>query len=248
MTIREISFVALPFIVAIVVNKLLQRFIRVPKNLDSARTATYITVLKSMLTFIIYAIAGYMTFQALKIDMTPVFASAGVLGIIIGLGLRSFIEDIFTGIFILTEDTIRVGDYVDIGGSEGITESLGLRTVRIRDKNGAVHIFPNREIKKIINYSKRQARVIADFPIKSNQPLDGVLTALGHAMSEIKKDKRLGQYIQENSRIEGVEAINPGHVVVRVLILTRASERWNAARTFRKLALQELEKANILLA
>lgn len=248
MTIREISLVALPWVAAFFINKLLQRFIRVPKNLDSARTTTYISVLKSMLTVIIYAIAGYTTFQALKIDMTPIFASAGVLGIIIGLGLRSFIEDFFTGIFILTEDTIRVGDYVDIGGSEGVTESLGLRTVRIRDKNGAVHIFPNREIKKIINYSKRQARVIADFPIKSNQPLDGVLTALGHALAEIKKDKRIGQYILENSRIEGVEAINPGHIIVRVLILTRASERWNAARTFRKLALKELEEGHILLA
>jgi small conductance mechanosensitive channel len=248
MTIREISFVVLPFIVAIVVNKLLQHFIRVPKNLESPRTATYITVLKSFITVIVYSIAGYATFQALKIDMTPIFASAGVLGIIIGLGLRSFIEDFFTGIFILTEDTIRVGDYVDIGGSEGVTESLGLRTVRIRDKNGAVHIFPNREIKKIINYSKRQARVIADFPIKSNQPLDDMLTALEHALMEIRKDKRIGQYILENSRIEGVEAINPGHIIVRALILTRASERWNAGRTFRKLALKELEKAKILLA
>lgn len=248
MNVQTIASAILPFVVAVIINKLVERFIRVPKNLTSPRTATYISVIKSVMGAVVYVMAAYFTFVALKINMTPIFASAGVVGIIIGLGLRAFIEDFFTGIFILTEDTIRVGDYVDIGGSEGITESLGLRTVRIRDKNGAVHIFPNREIKKIINYSKRQARVIVDFPIKSNQQIDMAIATLDGALTILKKDKAIGQFILENSRIEGVEAINPGHIVLRVLILTRASERWNAGRTYRRIALKELEKAKILLA
>ncbi len=248
MDIRFFLNIVLPVIAAIVGNRLLQHIIRVPKNLQSSRTETYVSILKSILSVVIYGTAAYFVFSALRVNVTPLFASAGVVGIIIGLGIRTFIEDFFTGVFILTEDTIRIGDYVDIGGSEGVTESLGLRTVRIRDRNGAIHIFPNREIKKIINYSKRQARVIVDVPVKANQSVDTALAALEAALGSLRKDANVGKHILETSRIEGVEAINPGHMLIRVLILTRASERWNAGRTFRRIVLKELEKAKILLA
>lgn len=248
MDLSVIAKIVIPLLSAVIVDALFQRFIRVPKNIQSSRTNTYFSVLKSALRVITYATAFYFIFIALKVNVTPLFASAGVVGVIVGLGLRSFIEDFFTGVFILTEDTIRVGDYVDIAGSEGVTESLGIRTVRIRDKNGALHIFPNREIKKIVNYSKRQARVIVDLPVKSNQPVDEVISALDTALTDLKKDKHVGEHILGTSRIEGVEAVNPGHMVLRVLILTRASERWNAGRTYRRIALKQLEKAKILLA
>ncbi len=248
MNIQTLGNIVVPILIAMGVNRVVQRFFRVPKNLASPRSDTYVSLLKSIFTVLVYLVAIYVILNTLKINMTPIFASAGVLGVIIGLGLRAFIEDFFTGILIFTEDTIRVGDYVDIGGAEGVTESLGLRTVRIRDKNGAVHIYPNREIKKIINYSRRQARVIVDIPIKVNQPVERAIDALEAALSELRKNKDLGKLVHENSRIEGVEAINPGHLVLRVLILTRASERWNAGRTFRRIALKELGKANILLA
>lgn len=240
--------IVIPLVAAAAADTLLQRVVRVPKNIQSSRTTTYFSVLKSALRVVTYATAVYGILLALKVNVTPLFASAGVVGVVMGLGLRSFIEDFFTGIFILTEDTIRVGDYVDIAGSEGVTESLGIRTVRIRDKNGALHIFPNREIKKIVNYSKRQARVIIDVPIKSNQPVDAAIAALEAALSDLKKDPSLGEHILSASRIEGVEAVNPGHMVLRVLILTRASERWNAGRTYRRIAVKQLEKAKILLA
>lgn len=240
--------VLLPALLAAVLNIAQKRFIRVPKNLESPRTNTYVSVLKSFLSVFIYIIATYYILTVLQINMTPIFASAGAVGIIIGLGLRAFIEDFFTGVFILTEDTIRVGDYVDIGGSEGITESLGLRTVRIRDKNGAVHIFPNREIKKIVNFSRRQARVIVDFPVKTNQPIDDVLAVLERSLARLRKDKIVGASIHDNSRVEGIESIHPGHSIVRVLILTKASDRWGAGRTFRRIALKEFNTSKILLA
>lgn len=240
--------VLVPAALAAALNIAQKRFIHVPKNLESPRANTYVSVLKSFLSVFIYIIALYYILTVLKINMTPIFASAGAVGIIIGLGLRAFIEDFFTGMFILTEDTIRVGDYVDIGGAEGVTESLGLRTVRIRDKNGAVHIFPNREIKKIINYSRRQARVIVDFPVKTNQPIEEIMDVLESALELLKKDKIVGSSIHANSRVEGVDSIHAGHIIIRTLILTKASDRWSAGRTFRRIALKELYKAKMLLA
>jgi len=195
----------------------------------------------------IYIVAAYYVLTQLNINVTPLFASAGVLGIIIGLGVRSFIEDFFTGILILTQDTISVGDYVEIGGAQGITEAVGLRTVRLKDQNGAIHIFPNREIKKIVNYSRRLARVVVDVPIKSNQPVDRSIRALEQAIEELKKDKVLSARISEGSHVQGVERITGNSIAVRVLIITRAAFRWDTARRYRYLALRQLEKTKIEL-
>lgn len=240
--------IIIPFFIASLLSWLIHRFVRVPKNLESPRTKTYFSVAQSATTMVIYLVAIYYIFIQLNINVTPIFASAGVIGIIIGLGIRPFIEDFFTGIFILTQDTIRVGDYVEIGGSQGITEALGLRTIRIKDQNGAIHIFPNREIKKIVNYSRRQARVVVDILIKSNQSVDRALAALEAAIKELRRDKVLGPVISETSRVQGIEQISGGSIVIRVLIITRAAFRWDASRKYQYLALKQLEKAKILLA
>lgn len=242
------AFIALiPVLTAIFIDKIILRAVHVPKNLESPRTRTYLSVAKSTLRTIIYIIALYYVFVILNINVTPLFASAGVVGIILGLGVRSFIEDFFTGVLILTQDTISVGDYVDISGSEGITEAIGLRTVRLRDQNGAVHIFPNREIKKIINYSRRQARVVVDIPIKSNQSIDKIFLIFNKSLATLRKHKELGPYVQQGSMIQGVETISGSSLVIRSLILTRASLRWSVAREYKYIVLRELSKAKILL-
>jgi small-conductance mechanosensitive channel len=240
--------IAVPIVSAIVVNWLAQRFVRVPKNLDSPRTQTYFSMAKSVISLTVYVLAGYYIFSYLNINVTPLFASAGVIGLVIGLGMRSFFEDLFTGLLILTQDTISVGDYVKIGDTEGITEALGLRTVRVRDSSGAIHIYPNREIKKIVNYSRRQARVVITISVQPNQPVDAVFKALKRALVKLRKDKKIGASIQANSQILGVEDIGRGHVDISVLILTKASLRWATARRFRYLALNELNRAKILMA
>ncbi len=239
--------VIIPFFVALLLSRLINRYIKIPKNLESPRTKTYLATTQSLLTMFIYIVAAYYVLTQLNINVTPLFASAGVLGIIIGLGVRSFIEDFFTGILILTQDTISVGDYVEIGGAQGITEAVGLRTVRLKDQNGAIHIFPNREIKKIVNYSRRLARVVVDVPIKSNQPVDRSIRALEQAIEELKKDKVLSARISEGSHVQGVERITGNSIAVRVLIITRAAFRWDTARRYRYLALRQLEKTKIEL-
>ncbi len=244
---NTILTVIVPFIVASLLSRIINQYIRIPKNLESPRTKTYLATAQSLLTMFIYIVAAYYVLTQLHINVTPLFASAGVIGIILGLGVRSFIEDFFTGILILTQDTISVGDYVEIGGAQGITEAVGLRTVRIKDQNGAIHIFPNREIKKIVNYSRRLARVVVDVPIKSNQPVDRAIKALERAITELKKDRVLATLISEGSHVQGVERINGGSIAIRVLIITRAAFRWDTARRYRYLALRQLEKGKILL-
>ncbi len=247
-SLHRIIIIIFPFIIALLANYSIQRFLHVPKNLESTRAITYIAAIKSILTVILYILAISYVLLQLQINITPLFASAGIIGLIVGLGIRSLLEDIFTGVFILTQDTIRVGDYVEIEGAQGITETLGFRTVRIKDQNGAIHIFPNREIKKIVNYSRRQARVVIDIPIKPNQSIDQVFKALKKALTTIKKDPVLKLLISETSSVQGIEDIHQGRIIIRVLILTRAAFRWDVARKYRYLVIQQLEKEKILLA
>jgi len=232
----------------ILLNALLQRYIRIPKKIESTRAQTYIIVLKNFVSFAVYGITLYLLLSTIQINPTPLFASAGIFGIIIGLGLRPLIEDFFTGLFMLSEDILRVGDYVMIGDSEGTIEFLCLRTLRLRDKYGAIHIIPNREIKKIINYSKKLSRVIVDIQVKNSQSIDNAITLLEKSLDKLKKDKKVGQLILEKSHVEGIELITPGNITLRTVILTKSQERFQIARSFRSIAVSEFQKNNVLLA
>jgi small-conductance mechanosensitive channel len=243
-----VLIILVPLGLALVLSRFIHRHMKIPKNMESSRNKTYFSAAQGLISNILYFIALYYILTQLHINVTPLFASAGVIGIIIGLGVRSLIEDFFTGLFILTQDTIRVGDYVEIGGASGITEAVDLRTVRIKDQNGAIHIFPNREVKKIVNYSRRQARVTIDIPIKSNQSIDKATRAMDQALKKIKKNPALGPLIAEGSGVQGIEHIGGSSINIRTLILTKAAFRWDVARQYRYLVLKELAKSKILLA
>jgi small conductance mechanosensitive channel len=134
-TLHILLVTIVPFMIAFILNHLLQRYIKIPLNMQSSRKNTYFSVFKSIIATIIYSMAFFYILSELKINLTPIFASAGIISIIIGLGIRSLVEDFFSGMFILTQDTVRVGDYVEIGLTNGVIESLGFRTIRVKDQN-----------------------------------------------------------------------------------------------------------------
>lgn len=236
-----------PVFVAFAVNNILQRLLRVPKKLENPRTKTYLSLARSVVTTVIYFIAIYFIFILLGINVTPLFASAGIIGIIVGLGVRSIMEDFFNGFFILSQDTVSVGDYISVGTSEGIVEDIGLRSIRLRNRNGSVHIVPNREIKIIVNYSRRPSRIEIDIPFKSKQRIDSIYDILNAAIIKIRKDKSVGQAISSGS-ILGVEDVSAGKINIKVLLVVKAGLRENIARLFRYIVIKETEKSKISLA
>lgn len=229
-----------------IIDRVQRRYIVLPKHISSPRTATYIQAIHSLLTAGIFLAVGYFVLLELQINITPFFASAGVIGIIVGLGLRPIVEDFFTALFFFTQDTLRIGDFVMIGDSEGWIESIDFRTIKLRDGRGAFHIFPNREVKKIINYSRRSIEVVIDIPIKQSDNIDTLLQLYSSALRSLQQQEDIGKYVSEKSFISGVEDIKDnGVVVIRVVLIVHILYRGKVSRRYRYLVLKELEKKNI---
>lgn len=242
-TIRMLLEMSVILVGASLLNMGLQKFIRLPKKLDNRRTRTYITVIHNGISISIYGFAAYLSFIILGINVTPILASAGIAGLIIGLSSKSLIEDFIAGLFLITEDTIRIGDRVEIDGIKGTLESIRLRTIRIRSISGAITIIPNGQVKKVTNLSRGKRRVIIDITVKNSTPIDKVIAALADALKQFKKDPDIGQ--DNTSRIQGVEQIKETTTIVRVLLSTTLPPEVPIGYRFRYLVKKEFEKKKI---
>lgn len=153
--ISNILYVLFTLLAAFIVSSLLKSFIKVPKNLESRRQITFVSVIRNIISIIVYAAAVYIILDFLKINIAPLLASAGIIGLSIGLGAKALIEDLIGGMMLLSQDSIAIGDNVEIDGSVGTIEKLSFRTLTIRAKDGSLHIIPNGMVKKVINYSRK---------------------------------------------------------------------------------------------
>ena len=234
-------------IFSLLVDKAIKRFIRPPKNLDTPRTRTYLSIIKSLLSIAVFMTALYLIFSLLGINVTPLFASASIIGIILGLGLRPLVEDFFTGLFIFTQDIISIGDFASIGEIDGTVEMIGFRTVTIKDATGAMHTFPNREVKKIVNFSKRKTHLLIDIPIKKDtKAIDDIVNLFRETLAEIRLDKALGKYIINGSTVLGIQEIkDDGGLIIRTAIITKASKKEEIERLYRYLILKKFEEKEV---
>lgn len=250
MGLKDIVAICVILLLALIADKSIKRFIQPPKNLDTPRTRTYLSIIKSLLSIVTFLSAIYFVFVILGINVTPLFASASIIGIILGLGLRPLLEDFFTGLFIFTQDIISIGDFACIGEVEGTVDMVGFRTITIRDETGAMHTFPNREVKKIVNFSRRKTHLLIDIPIKKDDKvIDDILTMFKTILDQLRTNKNLGKFIQNGSTVLGIQEIkDDGGLIIRTVIITKASKREEIERLYRYLVLKEFEKQEIIWA
>jgi moderate conductance mechanosensitive channel len=153
--IKTFLYAGITLFIAVLVDYLLRSLIRVPKHFNNKRTQTVAAVTRNIITILVYVFAGYIILSLFGINLTPLLASASIIGIIIGIGAREIIEDFANGFFLLSLDSIAIGDYLQIGtnfiqgdNTQGVVESIGARTLTIRAEDGSFHIIPNGQIKK----------------------------------------------------------------------------------------------------
>lgn len=152
-------YITLTILIAVIVNSVLRSFIKLPYGYDNRRGQTYVLVIRNSISVVVYVIALHIIFGILEINIAPLLASAGIVGLSIGLGAKPLIEDLIGGMMLLSQDTITIGDDVEIDGSIGKIEKISFRTLNIRAKDGSLHIIPNGMVKKVINYSRKTETV-----------------------------------------------------------------------------------------
>jgi small conductance mechanosensitive channel len=246
---QVLLYVSLTILGAVVVDNILRYFIKVPKNFDTRRSRTYVSILRNIVTVIVYTVALYVIFLELKINITPLLASAGIVGLAIGLGAKTLIEDVIAGLSLLSQDSIVTGDVVRIDDAEGVVEHIGFRTLTIRAENNSLYIIPNGQVKRVINFSRHKIRFFVTIPVKVDQKIELVLKTFNDALALLEKDQTFADVLYPGSKVDGIEdfRLEGTHMIIRTTLATHPAHRLVVARHYRYLVKKEFEKRKLTL-
>ena len=242
-----LSLFVLGLIVRWLLHKVVDRLMRraevgvLPDRVSAAvsarraqRAMTIGSVLKSVITIILIAVFGTMMLSEIGVNIAPIIASAGIIGIALGFGAQSLVRDFLSGIFMIFEDQYGVGDVVDVGEATGTIEAVTLRVTRLRDLSGTVWYVPNGEILRVGNMSQNWARAVVDVSVGYAEDLARVKRVLGEVAHDLWEDEEYSEAIIEEPEVTGVETFTADAVTIRVLIKTRPLEQWAVAREMRQ--------------
>ena len=187
------------------------------------------SLLGSITTTVVFGVAFVMVLSEVGMDIAPILASAGVLGLAIGFGAQNLVKDFLSGVMMMVEDQYGVGDAVDLGEAVGTVEHVGLRVTRVRDVNGTVWYVRNGEILRVGNQSQNWARTVLDVKVGYAEDLDRVRTLLADVAHSVWEDPDYQGVIIEEPEVWGVQDLGPDGVVVRVTLKTAPMEQWSIA-------------------
>jgi small-conductance mechanosensitive channel len=192
------------------------------------------SILRNAASVLIFGIAAVTIAGDLGLNLAPVLASAGVLGLAIGFGAQSLVRDFLAGIFMLLEDQYGVGDVIDSGYATGTVEAVSLRVTTLRDVNGVVWYVRNGTINRIGNESQGWARAVIDFPVAYGQDLPEVRRIMKETAAEMWEEERWRDVITEEPEVWGVEAVYSDAVVMRLVARTLPLRQWEVGRELRE--------------
>ncbi|MFJ8965224.1 mechanosensitive ion channel family protein [Lentzea sp. NPDC102401] len=207
------------------------------------RARTIGSVLKSIVTILIFGIAFLEIMIVVGMDITPVLTSAGILGVAIGFGAQNLVKDFLAGMFMLLEDQYGVGDVVDLGPATGTVEAVALRTTTIRDTGGTVWYVRNGEILRVGNSSQGFAVAVVDLPLSYGANLAEATQVLDRTAREVADKDPLKSDITAKPEVLGVEKFTSDGITLRVTVKTRPGRQWAVQRNLRAQLMPALEEA-----
>jgi small conductance mechanosensitive channel len=193
------------------------------------RARTIGSLLRSISSFAIYGIAFMMVLAEFGVDIAPILASAGVLGLAIGFGAQNLVRDFLSGIFMMLEDQYGVGDTIDLGDATGDVEAVGLRTTTVRDIKGTVWYVRNGEIQRVGNFSKGFAVAVVDVPLAHHADTELACELAERAAFEVTEHEQADDVI-EPPQLLGVQSVTPYAVTLRLTVKTRPGRQWAVQR------------------
>ncbi len=227
-------------VVRMIVPRLTTRLVTVRGKGRSARKeiAKRSSVLSQFLTTVMGAAiviaAIFMILSEIGLDITPLLAGAGVIGIAIGFGAQSLIKDFLTGLFIVLEDYYSKGDVVRIAGVAGLVEDVNMRRTILRDLDGIVHIIPNGEIKIASNFTRNWSRVNLNIPVAYGEDLDKVIAVINRVGKELAEDETFGPMIIGAPKVLRVDKFADSAIELKVLGETQPIKQWDVMGELRK--------------
>lgn len=217
-------------------------------NENLRRSETIASLARQALVITLWSVSGLIVLQQMGIQIGPILAGAGVVGLAVGFGAQNLVRDIIAGFFIILENQIRVGDVAVVNGTDGVVESVGFRTMILRDVSGAVHVFPNGSVTTLANLTKGWSGYVFDVTVPYNESADRVLDVLRDVGIKLRQDTKFGALLIDDIELFGVDNYKPNGVVIKARLKTKPGKQWEVGREYRRRVLNACADADIDIA
>lgn len=238
--------IVMAFLLWLIVSGIIEH--RLSENTGSgrptARTQTLLSLFKNALAISIIAVTTMIVLSEIGINIGPLIAGAGVLGLAIGFGAQTLVHDVITGIFIQIENAMNTDDIVNINGTMGTVENISIRSVGLRDISGTYHLIPFSSVSMVSNYNRGYAYHLEEYGIAYREDIDEAIEVLKQAFEELSQNDKK-RVILEPITIAGVTKLDNSSVNIRVSIKTVAGEQWRVGRAFNRLVKIHFDRAGI---
>jgi small-conductance mechanosensitive channel len=203
--------------------------VEIEKRLD-----TLLGILRSVIKIIVWLMIAMLFLRKIGIDIAPIIAGAGIVGLAVGFGAQELVRDFISGFFMLLENQIREGDVAIVNGTGGLVEHVGLRTIVLRDLSGVVHVFQNGKVNTLSNMTKKWSGMVFDIGVAYKEDTDKVVAVIQQVAEELRADPSFKNKILEPIEIFGVDQFGDSAVVIKARFKTRPIEQWAVGREYRR--------------
>ena len=242
----DIAIVLLIALVAwLVATALIEAKLNSDTGMPSARMQTLLALFRNAIAIALLTITAMIILSELGVNIGPLLAGAGVLGLAIGFGAQKMVQDVITGVFIQIENAIHAGDVVTAAGVTGTVERLSIRSVSLRDLSGTLHVIPFSSVDIVSNYTRDFAYHKGEYGIAYRENVDDAIEQLKAAFDELAADPEYKDYILEPVEIPGVTALADSSVNIRVMIKTAPGHQWQVGRAYNRLVKMYFDRAGI---
>lgn len=210
-----------------------------------SRVATLTGVLKTLLLVALWSVVTVICLSQLGLDVRPILAGAGIVGLAVGFGAQNLVRDVISGFFLVLEDQVRVGDVAVVNGTGGLVEAVTFRTIVLRDLAGVVHVFPNGAVNTLANMTKGWSGYVLDVEVAYKEDTDRVVAVMRQVAEELRQDPAHGPLIIEPIEIFGVDDFRDSSVVIKARLKTLPIQQWTVGREYRRRLKQAFDAEGI---
>jgi len=203
-----------------------------PPSESAKRVETLIRLIRQATLIALWTTIVLIILREIGVDIGPVLASAGILGLAVGFGAQNLVRDVISGFFFILENQVRVGDVAVVNGTGGLVERVNFRTLVLRDLSGTVHIFPNGTITTLSNLTNEWSAYVFDIGVAYKENTDMVIAVMQQVGEELKQDPVIGPLMIEVPEIFGVDKFDNSAVVIKGRIKTKPIRQWQVGREY----------------
>ena len=250
-----ILILALALVATLVIKKLLRKmkihlleksgFADGLTDEESKRAETLTRLIRKAVLIGLWIIVALIILKELGVEIAPILAGAGILGLAVGFGAQNLVRDVISGFFFILEDQVRVGDVAVVNGTGGLVEQINFRTIVLRDLEGVVHVFPNGTVSTLSNRTKTWSGYVFDLGVAYKEDTDTVIKIIAQVGEEMMRDPTFGPLMLDAPEIFGVDRFDDSAVAIKGRLKTKPIQQWVVGREFLRRIKYAFDEAGI---